>query len=51
MGTNFSVFSIIGNWDGVVASNNSARSSTSNSQTGILNISVFGSTRFVVYDL
>ena len=51
IGTSFKVFSIIGNCVGEVASNNKAKSSTSNSQIGILNISVSGSTILVVYVL
>lgn len=46
--TNFNVFSKIGNCDGVVASNNNAKSSTSNNQIGILKMSQSGSSIFVV---
>ena len=48
IGTNFNVFSIIGNWVGLLASNKSAKSSTSSNQIGILNISQSGSIILVV---
>ena len=39
IGTKSKVFSIIGNCEGVLASSNKAKSSTSSNQTGIRNIS------------
>ena len=48
IGTNFNVFSIIGNCVGLLASNKSAKSSTSSNQIGILNISQSGSIILVV---
>ena len=51
IGTSFKVFSIIGSCEGDVASNKSAKSSTSNNQIGILKISQSGSIILVVYAL
>ena len=51
IGTNFKVFSIIGNCVGELASSRSAKSSTSSSHIGILKISVSGSIKLVVYVL